>query len=108
MKPWADKHFGSRSWTFQHDSIPPHSARVNQEWLKKEVPLLISTAQWPPKSANLNQLAFAPEAFWLVRFSLKKYQSVDHLKMMLRRKWAKKLQLFGHLRAIVGGQFEQI
>ena len=35
----ADRHFGRRPWTFQQ-----HSARVNQEWLNKEVPRFISTA----------------------------------------------------------------
>ena len=35
LKPWADKHFDRRPWTFQRDSAPSHSARVNQEWLKK-------------------------------------------------------------------------
>lgn len=58
LKPWADKHFGRRPWTFQQDSAPSHSARVNQEWLKKEVPRFISTAQWPPKSPDLNPLDF--------------------------------------------------
>ena len=58
LKPWVDKHFGRRPWTFQQDSAPPHSARVNQEWLKKEVPRFISTAQWPPKSPDLNPLDF--------------------------------------------------
>ena len=34
LKPWADKHFSRRPWTFQQDSAPPQSARVNQEWPK--------------------------------------------------------------------------
>lgn len=29
LKPWAQKHFGSRPWTFQQDSAPSHKARVN-------------------------------------------------------------------------------
>lgn len=34
--PWAKKHFGRRPWTYQQDSAPSHTARVNQEWLKNE------------------------------------------------------------------------
>ena len=32
---------------------------------------------------------FTPGAFWRIRFSLKKYESVDHLKTALRREWTK-------------------
>lgn len=46
LKPWADKHFGRRPWTFQQDSAPSHKARLNQEWLKNNVPHFISTTQW--------------------------------------------------------------
>ena len=49
LKPWADKYFGCRSWTFQQDATPPHSVPGKQEWLKKEVPHFISIAQWPIK-----------------------------------------------------------
>ena len=101
LKPWADKHFGHRPWTLQQDSEPPHSARVNQEWLKRQVPRFISTAQQPPKSPDLNPLDFAPGAFWRVRFSLKKYQRVDHLKTALRQEQAKIPQ--SHFRAACDG-----
>lgn len=120
LKPWADKHFGRRPWTFQQDSAPSHSARVNQEWLKKEVPRFISTAQWPPKSPDLNPLDFCAWGILESKVRTKKYQSVDHLKKALRREWAKIPQshfraacdgFVGRLKAIIrakGGQFEQI
>ena len=44
LKLWAAKHFSRRPYTFQQDSAPAHSAQVNQEWLRKEVPRFISTA----------------------------------------------------------------
>lgn len=120
LKPWADKHFGRRPWTFQQDSAPAHSARVNQEWLKKEVPRFISTAQWPPKSPDLNPLDFCAWGILESKVLTKKYQSVDHLKTALRREWAKIPQshfraacdgFVCRLKAIIrtkGGQFEQI
>ena len=49
LKPWTEKHFGRIPWTFQQDSAPPHSARVNKEW--------------PPKSPDLNPRTFAPGAY---------------------------------------------
>ena len=58
LKPWADKHFGCRPWTFEQDSAPLHSPRINQEWIKKEVLRFYSTTQWPPKSPDLNPLDF--------------------------------------------------
>ena len=58
LKPYADKHFGGRPWTFQQDAKPPHSGCVNQEWLKEAIPRFISIAQWPPKSLDLNPLDF--------------------------------------------------
>ena len=44
LKPWACKHFGHRTWTFQQDSSSSRSPRVSQEWLKNAVPRFISTA----------------------------------------------------------------
>ena len=79
LKPWADKHFLRRPWTFQQNWAAPHSADVNQEWLKKKVPLFIYTAQWPQKSSDLN-----PLDFWRVRFSLKNIK----LTIVSRRRFA--------------------
>uniref|UniRef100_A0A6P4F0R8 Uncharacterized protein LOC108045962 n=1 Tax=Drosophila rhopaloa TaxID=1041015 RepID=A0A6P4F0R8_DRORH len=45
LKPWADKHFGDRPWTFQQDSAPSHKARLNQEWLENNVPNFITSTQ---------------------------------------------------------------
>ena len=46
LKPWADKHFGRRPWTFQQDSAPSHKADITQEWLKINVPHFISRSEW--------------------------------------------------------------
>lgn len=120
LKPWARKHFGRRPWTFQQDSAPSHSARVNQEWLKNNVPRFISTAQWPPKSPDANPLDYCAWGILQSKVGTKKYQSVDHLKQALCREWAKIPQshlraacdgFIGRLKAIIhakGDQFEQI
>lgn len=119
LKPWASKQYGRRPWTFQQDSAPSHSARVNQEWLKNEVPGFISTAQWPPKSPDLNPLDYCAWGILESKIGTKKYQSVDHLKQALRREWSKIPQshfraacdgFVGRLKAVIrakGAQFEK-
>lgn len=97
LKPWATKHFGRRRWTFQQDSAPSHKARVNQEWLKNNIPNFITTLQWPPKSPDANPLDFCAWGILQSMVGSKKYQSVEHLKKALRREWAKVPQV--HLRA---------
>ena len=44
--------------TFQQDSAPSHSTRATQEWLQNQVPRLIFSAQWPPKSPDTNPLDY--------------------------------------------------
>ena len=119
LKPWVAKHFGRRPWTFQQDSAPSHKARVNQEWLKNNVPHFISAAQWMPYSPDANPLDFSVWGILKSKVGTKKYQSVDHLKQALRREWAKIPQshfwaacdgFIGRLKAIIkakGGHFEQ-
>lgn len=89
LKPWADKHFGRRPWTFQQDSAPSHKARINQEWLKNNVPCFISSSQWLANSPDANPLDFSVWGILKSKVGTKKYQSVDHLKKALRREWAK-------------------
>lgn len=101
LKPWANKHFGRRPWTFQQDSAPSHKARVNQEWLQKNVPRFISSSQWPPNSPDANPLDFSVWGILKSKVGTKKYQSVDHLKQALRREWAHIPQ--SHLRAACDG-----
>ena len=101
------------------DSALPHSPRVNQEWLKKEVPRFITTTQWPPKSPDLNPLDFYAWSVLEIKILTKKYQSDDHLKKALCQEWGKIPQNYfraacddflGRMNAKIrtkGGQFEQ-
>ena len=70
---WANKHFGLRPWTFQWDLAPPQVARGNQEWLKQEIPRYNSTAQWPPKSHDLNPLDFCIWGIMESKVRIKKF-----------------------------------
>ena len=107
LKPLARKHFGHRPCTFQQDSAPSHSVRTTQEWLKHEISRFISTAQWPPKSPNVNPLDYCDCAYCGIlesKVGTKKYQSVDHLKKKLLRQWDKIPQ--SHFRATCDGFIE--
>ena len=59
LKPWAQKHFKGRCWTFEQDSAPAHKARPTQDWCKKNCPDFISSAEWPPSSPDLNPLDYS-------------------------------------------------
>ena len=108
LEPWADKHFSRRPWRFQQESAPPHSARGNQEWLKKVVLRFISTVQWPRKSLSWGIL----ESRVLIRNT--------KVPTTLRGEWTKIPQnhlraacngFIGRLKTIIRtkyGQFEQI
>jgi hypothetical protein len=55
--PEFTKIFGSRSWAFQHDGAPAHSAKSTNDWLRANVPEFICSGpagDWPAKSPDLN------------------------------------------------------
>ena len=66
MKLWADKYIGRRPWTYQQDSTPPQSARVIQEWHKKDVPRFIPTQNGHQNFRISIRWTFSPGAFWRV------------------------------------------
>lgn len=59
LKPWTRQEYGNTPYTFQQDSAPAHKARVNQEWLRDNIPHFISAAEWPPSSPDANPLHYS-------------------------------------------------
>lgn len=106
LRPWATRHFGGREWTFQQDSAPSHKARVNQDWLRENVPHFISSQQWPPRSPDANPLDFSVWAILQAKVNIKKYHSVDALKTALRREWNKIPQAY--IRAACNAFFDRL
>lgn len=97
LKPWALRTFGANTWTFQQDSAPSHKARVNQEWLKNNVPRFISSQQWMPYSPDANPMDFSIWGILQAKVATKKYESVDMLKKAIVREWNRIPQ--AHVRA---------
>lgn len=97
LKPWADKHFGRKRWTFQQDSAPSHKARVNQDWLKNNVPGFISSTQWMANSPDANPMDFSIWGILKAKACSKKHGSMEALKASLHREWQRIPQ--SHLRA---------
>ena len=48
--------FNGQEWVFQQDSAPAHKAKMNQEWLRRNLLTLISAENWPSGSLDLNPL----------------------------------------------------
>ena len=70
------------------------------------MPGFISTAQWPPKSADANPLDYSAWGILESKVGTKKYQSVDNLKKALRRQWDKIPQ--SHFRAACDGFIDRL
>lgn len=106
LKPWADKHFGRRPWTFQQDSAPAHKARVNQDWLKTNVPNFITTTQWLSNSPDANPMDYSLWAILESKVRSKKYTSLETLKKAIVREWAKIPA--SHIRAACDSFFDRL
>ncbi|KAI6659393.1 hypothetical protein LOD99_10839 [Oopsacas minuta] len=50
--------FNNRPFLFQQDGAPAHTAKVNQQWLRNNIPNIISKEEWPPSSPDLNPTDF--------------------------------------------------
>jgi inhibitor of nuclear factor kappa-B kinase subunit alpha len=48
--------FIGQEWVFQQNSAPAHKVETNQEWLRRNLPVIIRAENWPSGSADLNPL----------------------------------------------------
>ncbi len=52
VKPVGQRIFKKQQWTFQQDSAPDHSAKINQTCCGVNLPDFIRFSEWPLSSPN--------------------------------------------------------
>lgn len=87
LKPWAQSHFGKKSFTFQQDSAPAHKARTTQAWLQANVPSFIKATEWPPNSPDLNPLDYSIWGILESKVCSARHKDLDSLKCALKKAW---------------------
>ncbi|KAI6648714.1 hypothetical protein LOD99_7940 [Oopsacas minuta] len=112
--------FNNRPFLFQQDGAPTHTAKVNQQWLRNNIPDFISKEEWPPSSPDLNPMDFSLWSILETNACTTSHKSIKSLKTSLPREWAKipqeKLRAAvesvpKRLRAVIkkkGGYIEQV
>ena len=79
--------FNNNPFLFQQDGAPAHTAKLSQEWLRKEIPDFITKAEWPPSSPDLNPLDFSLWAILESRACSKPHRNISTLRSSLCREW---------------------
>lgn len=85
--PWSQTHFAGRNWTFQQDSAPAHKAKVVQAWCKNNFPSMITSAEWPPYSPDLNPLDYSVWSVLESKACATPHKNLDSLKRALQKAW---------------------
>ena len=81
--------FNYRPFLFQQDGAPAHTAKVNQEWLRKNIPDFISKEEWPPSSPDLNPMDFSLWSILETNACSTPHKSIESLKTSSSQEWAK-------------------
>ncbi|KAI6650052.1 hypothetical protein LOD99_10524 [Oopsacas minuta] len=81
--------FNNRPFLFQQDGAPAHTAKVNQQWLRNNIPDFISKEEWPPSSPDLNPMDFSLWSILETNACTTSHKSIKSLKTSLPREWAK-------------------
>ncbi|KAI6646850.1 hypothetical protein LOD99_9119 [Oopsacas minuta] len=74
------------------DGAPAHISKVNQAWLKENIPDFIPKDEWPPYSPDLNPMDYSIWSISETKACAKAHTNVESLKVSLRREWAKYLK----------------
>lgn len=86
--PWANSYFGQTNWTYQQDSAPAHKAKVVQAWCKANFPDVISSAEWPPSSPDLNPLDYSVWGIMKTKVGTVRYANLNELRRAIEKAWA--------------------
>ena len=89
VKPEGQRIFKNEQWTFQQDSAPAHSAKINQSWCDVNLPDFIKSSDWPSSSPDLNVMDYAIWGILEARVNATKHKSLESLKRAVQREWEK-------------------
>ena len=87
--PWLKASYPEGNYCWTQDGAPSHTARKNQAFCKANMAKFWSKEVWPPSSPDLNPLDFAVWGFLERATNKTSHPSVDALKGVIRREWAK-------------------
>ncbi|VDO20349.1 unnamed protein product [Haemonchus placei] len=87
LLPWADSHFGNRTWTYQQGSAPAHRYNVVLGWCAKHFPDLISSDDWPPNKPGLNPLDHSVWSVLKMKACSTRHRNLDALRATLVEAW---------------------
>ena len=79
--------FNNRPFLFQQDGATAHTAKVNQEWLRRNIPDFISKEEWPPSCPDLIPLDFSLWSILETNACSTPQKSIECLKKSLCREW---------------------
>ena len=81
--------FNGKSFVFQQDGAPAHTANSTQDWLRSNIPGFIIKDQWPPYSPDLNSMDYSIWSILETKACSKSYKSIESLKKSLVVEWGK-------------------
>jgi len=87
LLPWSQKHYGNRSWTFQQDWAPAHSARTTISLCKNMFPAIWDKGVWPANSCDLNPLDYSVWGIMEKKACSIQHTSIHSLKLALKKAW---------------------
>ena len=88
VKDLSQTMFKNKSFLFQQDGAPAHTANTTQSWLSTKIPDFISKVEWPPSSPDLNPMDFSLWSILETKACAKSHKSVDSLKKSLLKEWS--------------------
>ena len=85
--PWVDETFGNTGVTFQQDGATSHTAKLVQDFCKKNFKNFWSKDLWPPSSPDLIPMDFGIWSILEQNACVKFHKNVDMLKRKLVKCW---------------------
>lgn len=87
VKPWSQRHFKKRRWTFQQDWAPAHSAKSTMNFCEAHFPNTWGKDLWPANSPDLNPMDFSVWGILESKACATNHTTVESLKRALQKAW---------------------